>query len=59
MRQCKELQRLAQDDSGATAIEYGAILALIAIAIIAAVQAMADRTIGLWDYVKTMVDAAM
>ena len=37
------LQRFLSDESGATAIEYGLIAALVAVAIIGAVTVLGDR----------------
>ena len=39
----KLLSRFVRDESGATAIEYGLIAALIAVAIIAALQAVGNN----------------
>ena len=40
--------RLRSADTGATAVEYGLICALIVIAAIAGFSALADATIGMW-----------
>lgn len=37
------LRKFLQDEDGATAIEYGLIAALIAVAVIAAIQAVGDQ----------------
>ena len=42
----KFFNRFAQDESGATAIEYGLIAALIAVVIIAATQALGTNVSG-------------
>jgi len=47
------LKLLLQDDQGATAIEYGLIVALIAIAIITAVQGRATETASMWNSVES------
>ena len=49
------LQKLLRDTRGATAIEYGLIVSLIVIAIIVAVQGVADETNGLWAFVTSKV----
>jgi len=49
---------LVRDESGATAIEYGLILGLIAMAMITALQGFADSTISMWENVETQVDEA-
>jgi pilus assembly protein Flp/PilA len=41
--------RFAQDESGATAIEYGLIAALIAVGIIAAATTLGGNLSGLFD----------
>ncbi|TAD77959.1 MAG: Flp family type IVb pilin [Sphingomonadales bacterium] len=49
---------LIDDTSGATAIEYGLILGLIAIAMIVALQSVATTTIDMWNRVESeSVDA--
>lgn len=45
--------RLAHDESGATAIEYGLIAALIAVVIIAAVQAVGTNLSTTFNSVAT------
>jgi pilus assembly protein Flp/PilA len=50
---------LVDDTSGATAIEYGLILALIAIAIVASIQGVADTAIAMWNMVTNRSVSAM
>jgi pilus assembly protein Flp/PilA len=57
MRGSQFLKKLLRDNRGATAIEYGLIVALIVIAIIVAVQGVADETNGLWALVTSKVTA--
>ena len=52
------IRRLARDERGATAVEYGLILALIFLAMIGAVQAFAAGTIELWTGVAEDIEAA-
>lgn len=59
MRGSQFLKRLLRDNRGATAIEYGLIVALIVIAIIVAVQGVADETNGLWAVVTSEVTTSM
>jgi len=47
------LKRLLSDDSGATAIEYGLIAALIAVAAIAAFQLVGTNLSGIFNTVAT------
>lgn len=48
--------RFAQDESGATAIEYGLIAALIGVAIVTAASAVGDSLDKLFTDVKTQLD---
>lgn len=49
------LVRLTRDRRGATAIEYGLILALVFLGMLVALTLLADKTIGLWNYVDVRV----
>jgi pilus assembly protein Flp/PilA len=51
----KFVSRFLKDESGATAIEYGLIAALISITIIAAAQAVGGGVKGKFDTVGTEV----
>ena len=53
------LNRFAQDEAGATAIEYGLILALIVLAMLSGIQAFADGTITMWETVSTKTAEAI
>lgn len=53
------IRTFLSDESGATAIEYGLIAALVAVAIIAAVEALGTSLGALYDGVKTKVNAKM
>ncbi|PDH63786.1 MAG: Flp family type IVb pilin [Sphingomonadaceae bacterium MED-G03] len=46
---------LLKCEKGATAVEYGLILALIVLALIGALTNVADRTINMWDNVENKV----
>ncbi len=52
------LKRFLKDESGATAIEYGLIAALVAVAIIGAVTALGTSLIGLFDGISAELDGA-
>jgi pilus assembly protein Flp/PilA len=52
------IQRLIKDESGATAIEYGLIAGLVAVAIIAALTALGGSLDSLFTNVSDTVDAA-
>jgi pilus assembly protein Flp/PilA len=43
------LSKLRRSAKGATAVEYGLILALIVIVAMVAIMTLADTTIGMWD----------
>jgi pilus assembly protein Flp/PilA len=47
--------RFLKDESGATAIEYGLIASLIAIAIIAGATALGTQLSASFNYIKTQV----
>jgi pilus assembly protein Flp/PilA len=47
--------RLAQDERGATAVEYGLIASLIVLAMVAALGNVADQTINMWNNVSNEV----
>lgn len=49
------LARLMQDQRGATAVEYGLIVALIVLACIGAITSVAVETIDMWNHVSTEV----
>ena len=50
--------RLLIDRRGATAVEYGLIVSLIVIAMLASLQAVAGQTISMWGNVATRVGQA-
>jgi pilus assembly protein Flp/PilA len=52
------LSRFAADESGATAIEYGLIAALIAVGIIAAATALGGSLSDLFSRISTKLNAA-
>ena len=54
----RTLLRALRTTRGATAIEYGLILAFVVIAMIAGLTALADPTTGMWNTVDTKVRAA-
>lgn len=53
------MKKLVDDTSGATAIEYGLIAALIVVAMIAALQGVADSTIAMWNNVENRSTTAI
>jgi pilus assembly protein Flp/PilA len=48
---------LARDRKGATAIEYGLILALVFLAMVGAVRGLGGATIDMWSNVSSKVQA--
>lgn len=54
-----KLVKMLKDESGATAIEYGLIAALIAVAIIAAVTAVGDSLNALFAVISAAIDAVV
>jgi len=61
---CKEpgmniIARFANDESGATAIEYGLIAALIAVGIIAAATTLGSSLSNLFNKISTQLNTAV
>ena len=52
---CKIIARFAKDESGATAIEYGLIAALIAVVIITGVTAVGTKLNGQFTNISTAI----
>ena len=50
---------LLRDTRGATAIEYGLIVALICLAIMGALEGVANENTGLWARVEARVQSVM
>ncbi|HWL47484.1 MAG TPA: Flp family type IVb pilin [Sphingomonadaceae bacterium] len=50
--------RLIRDRRGATAIEYGLILALIALALVSGLSALGSSTHGMWGNLQDEVSDA-
>ena len=55
----KKIRSFAKDESGATAIEYGLIAALVSVAGIAALNAMGDSLEEMFETVSTELDTAV
>jgi pilus assembly protein Flp/PilA len=49
--------RFLKDESGATAIEYGLIAALVAVACIVALEALGSSVSGMFTGIKDKLDA--
>jgi pilus assembly protein Flp/PilA len=52
------LRKLLADRRGATAVEYGLILAMIVLAMFAALQSLAGATTAMWSDVSDKVQGA-
>jgi len=55
----KTLVTVFKDESGATAIEYGLIAALVSVAGIVALEAMGSSLSAMFESVSTKLDAAV
>lgn len=53
----KFLRKIMRSSTGATAVEYGLIIALIVIAAMVAIMSLADTTIGMWNDIAANVMA--
>jgi pilus assembly protein Flp/PilA len=53
----KTLINFVKDESGATAIEYGLIAALVAVGLIAALTALGDSLSAIFMHVSTVLSA--
>lgn len=51
------LKRIGTDKSGATAIEYGLIAALIVIAMMGALNGVAGETISMWTTISDKLES--
>jgi pilus assembly protein Flp/PilA len=54
----KLLKAIASDISGATAVEYGLILAMVFLAMLAAVQNFGNTSIAMWNNIADKVKSA-
>lgn len=52
------LGKIVGDERGATAIEYGLIVSLIVIAMVGALNVLADTTTGMWNDVSNNVSSS-
>ena len=52
------LRQLARNRRGATAVEYGLILSLLVLTMLAALQGLANTTTGMWNDVSAKVQSA-
>ena len=54
----KRIKQFVEDESGATAIEYGLIAALVSVAAITALSAMGDSLSAMFTAVSSELDGA-
>jgi pilus assembly protein Flp/PilA len=54
----KNFRRLRRDNRGATAIEYGLIVALIGVAIMGALSSLGGGVGGMWTKLDTAVQSS-
>ena len=57
MNKRHSLTRIAKDERGATAIEYGLICAMIVLAMLAALRSVAQANTSMWNDVSEQVAA--
>lgn len=53
------LKQFGRDESGATAIEYGLIAALVSVAAVAALTSLGGSLASMFDYVASTLDSAV
>lgn len=53
------LKRIGADNAGATAVEYGLILALIALGMVGAANGLGTQTDEMWKYVEDKATAVL
>ena len=51
----KFMRQILRSDTGATAVEYGLIVSLIVIAMITALQSVAEKNTTMWSFIQTEV----
>ena len=59
MRLHRIVSKVIRSQRGASAVEYGMILALIVLVIFVALQAVAGHTVGMWKDIETKTTAAI
>ena len=59
MRMYKAIKNFAEDESGATAIEYGLIAALVSVAAVTALTNVGNSLSSMFDKVSSDLDAAV
>ncbi len=54
----KQIKTIARDDKGATAVEYGLILALVFLAMLVGIRAFTSGSITMWNNTSTTITTA-
>jgi pilus assembly protein Flp/PilA len=54
----KTVRSMGRCDRGATAIEYGLIVALMVLVVIGAMQIVGTRSVAMYDYINSNVSVA-
>lgn len=49
------IQRITPCEQGATAVEYGLIVSLIVVAIMASLSSFGDSSMNMWNYVSNEI----
>ncbi len=57
-RHAARLLRVATDSRGATVVEYGLILAVIALGLVVAMENWSSANSGLWNYISSYLASA-
>lgn len=57
MRAISIIARLVRDQRGATAVEYGLIISMIVLGMLAALRMLATESVGLWTRVSDAFSA--
>jgi pilus assembly protein Flp/PilA len=59
MHVTKLLKQVGNDNSGATAVEYGLIVSLVVLAMVGALQSVANANNDVWSTVQTASEEVM
>jgi pilus assembly protein Flp/PilA len=59
MRIQELMRKFSEDETGATAVEYGLIVSLIVVALVASMNTFGNASEGLWAKVTTKVTSVM
>jgi len=54
----RRFARLIREERGATAVEYGLIIAMIVLAMMTALTGLANETTGMWNFISEEVLSA-